>query len=233
MAEMALGYGSEYQLLRYLGHHRSYLNQKIREVIGEGEISWLDFPVATNRDSLDGEWKTIECFSEMDNYAEIKAAWGKFWPTRGNAHNWDGIFKHNGTWYFVEAKAHLEEANQECGATSPVSIDMITKAFAETCGDEKLAKIWIESDCYQLANRLAFMHFCKQQGIPAKLLYISFLNGYEINQEKNVPETESSKWEEKWQEEMKDLQLSDELKQYIKMVKIDCHQPEGSVKYWN
>ena len=33
MAEMALGYGSEFQLLRYLGHHRSYLNQKIREVM--------------------------------------------------------------------------------------------------------------------------------------------------------------------------------------------------------
>ena len=66
MAEMALGYGSEFQLLRYLGHHRSYLNQKIREVIGEGEISWLDFPVDLKRDSNDGEWKTIECFSEME-----------------------------------------------------------------------------------------------------------------------------------------------------------------------
>lgn len=233
MAEMALGYGSEYQLLRYLGHHRNYLYQKICEEIGAGEISWLDYPVDLKRDSLDGEWKTIDCFSEEDNYAEIKAAWREFWPTGGNGHNWDGIFKHNGTWYFVEAKAHLEEANQECGATSNASINMITKAFAETCGNVDLAKKWIGSKCYQLANRLAFMHFCKQQGIPAKLLYISFLNGYEINQKKNVSETEFSKWDKKWQEEMKELELSDELKQYIKMVTIDCHQPEGSAKYWN
>lgn len=231
MAEMALGYGSEYQLLRYLGHHRNYLNQKISEVIGNGEISWLDYPVDLKRDSLDGEWKTIECFSEMDNYAEINAAWRKFWPTRGTAHNWDGIFKHNDTWYFVEAKAHFEEANQKTKAKDKVSIDMITKAFAETCGNEKLAKKWIVSECYQLANRLAFMHFCKQQGIPAKLLYISFLNGYEINQYKNV--TASSDWVKIWEKEMQELELSPELKQCIKMITIDCHQPEGSAKYWN
>ena len=42
---MALGYGSEYQLLRYLGHHRNYLNDEIRKVIGEGPIMWLDYPI--------------------------------------------------------------------------------------------------------------------------------------------------------------------------------------------
>ena len=26
MAEMGLGYGSEFQLMRFLGHHRDYLN---------------------------------------------------------------------------------------------------------------------------------------------------------------------------------------------------------------
>lgn len=31
MAEMGLGYGSEYQLLRYLKHHRNDLNKIIRE----------------------------------------------------------------------------------------------------------------------------------------------------------------------------------------------------------
>ncbi|MCQ2260877.1 MAG: hypothetical protein MJZ77_05770 [Bacteroidales bacterium] len=231
MAEMALGYGSEFQLLRYLGHHRSYLNQKIREVIGEGEISWLDFPVDLKRDSNDGEWKTIECFSEMENFAEIKTKWGRFWPTSGNAHNWDGIFKHNDTWYFVEAKAHLEEANQECEADSLTSIEMITRAFSKTCGSDELAEKWIKSKCYQLANRLAFMHFCKEQGIPAKLLYISFLNGYEKYPKENV--TDSSKWDRTWEKEMNTLQLSDELRQYIKMVTIDCHQPAEKEKYWD
>lgn len=32
MAEMALGYGSEYQLLRFLGHHRNLLNNEISKI---------------------------------------------------------------------------------------------------------------------------------------------------------------------------------------------------------
>ena len=39
MAEMALGYGSEYQLFRFLGHHRNFLNKEIAKVITpNGEI---------------------------------------------------------------------------------------------------------------------------------------------------------------------------------------------------
>ena len=34
MAEMALGYGSEYQLLRFLGHHRIELDKEIKKVLG-------------------------------------------------------------------------------------------------------------------------------------------------------------------------------------------------------
>ena len=34
MAEMGLGYGSEFQLLRFLGHHRDELNELIHESIG-------------------------------------------------------------------------------------------------------------------------------------------------------------------------------------------------------
>ena len=46
MAEMAIGYGSEYQLLRYLGHHRRFLFQKIKDVIHtQEEIEWIDYPV--------------------------------------------------------------------------------------------------------------------------------------------------------------------------------------------
>ena len=45
MAEMGLGYGSEYQLLRYLGHHRIELNEVIKANTRLcGEIHWLDFP---------------------------------------------------------------------------------------------------------------------------------------------------------------------------------------------
>lgn len=122
MAEMKLGYGSEYQLLRYLGHHREYLNNEICKIIGEGSIVWKDYPIDLSRDSRDGEWKEIECFQELPKYAQIKKEWKKYWPQKGNTHNWDGVFLHDNTWYFVEAEAHLEEANQKCGAISEKSI---------------------------------------------------------------------------------------------------------------
>lgn len=87
MAEMKIGYGSEYQLLRYLGHHRKFLYEEITKVIGSGEIDWLDYPNDLNRDSRDGELKGIECFRKLINFDEIEKQWKVFWPQSGNAHN--------------------------------------------------------------------------------------------------------------------------------------------------
>ncbi len=226
MAEMGLGYGSEFQLLRYLGHHRNYLNDKIREEIGEGAIEWLDYPIDLKRDSRDGELCGIDCFKKLSNFEDIRKKWKEYWPQTGNSHNWDGIFIQNGIWYFVEAKAHLEEANQECSAKSIGSIEKIINAFEDTCGNKPLAEEWQKSNCYQLANRLAFINFCKKVGIPAKLLYISFVNGYDINTKKNI--CNSEKWDDKWQDEYQQLEIPDKdnLKDSIVHVCIDCHEPQ-------
>ena len=85
-----------------------------------------------------------------------------------------------------------------------------------------MAELWQISDCYQLANRLAFAHFCKTVGIEAKLLYISFINGYDPNPHRNV--TSKEEWENKWEEEYHELRLTSELKSNIFHVYIDCHQ---------
>lgn len=114
MAEMALGYGSEYQLFRFLGHHRNFLNKEIAKVITpNGEIHWLDYPSNYDRLSLDGELKDVECFENKN----ISEHWKSYWPPSGNSQCWDGIFKVNDTWYFVEAKAHASEVKSSCGAT--------------------------------------------------------------------------------------------------------------------
>ncbi len=222
MAEMALGYGSEFQLLRYLGHHRTYLNTQIQKEIGEGPIEWIDYPLDLNRDSLDGEHKGIECFKNLHNYDEIENKWKTFWPQSGNCQNWDGVFTQNGTWYFVEAKAHLKEANNKCGAISEKSISIIKKAFEETCGDKKIAEEWLSSNCYQLANRLAFIHFCTKVDIKAKLLYINFVNGYRINPRITVKKNDD--WKSKWNEEYEKLKLTEKLKANIHHVFIDCEK---------
>ena len=221
MAEMAIGYGSEYQLLRYLGHHRRFLFQNIKDVIHtQEEIEWIDYPVDEKRLSMDGELKGVECFKLLPCYKSICEAWKMFWPQRGNSHNWDGIFKVGNTWYFVEAKAHLDEAFQNCGAKNTDSRKKIINAFEMTCGNKDLAKKWIESNSYQLANRMAFLYFCKENGIDAKLCYISFLNGFKKTPRLNVEN--ASDWEKIWNEEYHNLQLTEEQKKNIFHVYIDC-----------
>ena len=46
MAQIGYGYGSEYQLLRFLGHHRRKLEEIIAEQIGRGTFEWEDFEFA-------------------------------------------------------------------------------------------------------------------------------------------------------------------------------------------
>ena len=69
MAEIALGYGSEYQLLRYLGHHRNFLDSKIKEATkNDSPIEWMDYPVDNSRDSHDGEWTDVKFFKHLPQF---------------------------------------------------------------------------------------------------------------------------------------------------------------------
>ena len=110
MAEMGLGYGSEFHLMRFLGHHRNDLNRLIHEATNaSGTVEWKDYPYDHRRISGDGELTGIECFKSLDNYAEVLKQWRGYWPQSGSSMNWDGIFQIDDTWYFVEAKANIEE----------------------------------------------------------------------------------------------------------------------------
>ena len=129
MAEMGLGYGSEFQLMRFLGHHRNYLNTLIRETVKiDGEMQWLDYPADNKRLSGDGEWENILCFEKLKNYTDITNKWKDYWPPKGKGMNWDGIFRIGDIWFFVEAKAHEGECRQKCQA-SETSKDIIARAF--------------------------------------------------------------------------------------------------------
>lgn len=207
MAEIGLGYGSEFQLLRFLGHHRNELDRLILESTGQsGTIKWLDYPYDDDKLSEDGELVGISCFEGMTGYKDIRDKWRSFWPQSGKAMNWDGICTIGDTWYFVEAKAHRSESFQECKA-SPASRIIIKKAFYETAQwlQAKPNKEWIDSDCYQVANRLAFLYFCNKCGIKARLLYIGFVNGFRRKKDEICS---SEEWESIWKEEMDTLGLN-------------------------
>ena len=233
MAEMALGYGSEYQLLRFLGHHRNYLNKTISDVLKTNEnINWLDYPKNSKRRSLDGEYKDIECFNifGLSNYMAVENAWKNYWPQTGNSVNWDGIFRINDTWYFVEARAKEWESDTPCGAKNNNSIRIIKDAFTNVISylnGIKAADHWVSNDCksYQLAMHLAFIHFCGTVGIKAKLVYIDFLNGFNkpgTNGNMNV--TSAAQWDNNWKQQCDDLGIDPQkLEDILYHVYIDCN----------
>ncbi len=223
---MALGYGSEYQLLRYLGHHRNYLNKKIQGVTGsDSPIEWMDYPVDSKRDSKDGEWTGITFLKHLKstlslNYGEIEKAWGDFWPKGGTQQSWDGIFVQDKTIYLVEAKAHVEEMRSTpCGANEK-SCEIIKKALKSVTKDAKLADSLMNSNLYQLANRIAFVHFLKEHGVTAKLCYIFFLN------DKHWKDAvmNKSEYEDLFDSECNKLKLSQNQKTEIIKVYVDAEK---------
>ena len=233
MGEMALGYGSEYQLLRFLGHHRNYLDNEILKTLNKknGRLEWFDYPSDTTSSSLDKELEGIECFEKEPKYDFIKSQWKEFWPQRGKSQNWDGIFKIDDDWYFVEAKAHKDEVKSLCRATDNESLSTIKRAFEQTIkkfNAQSTAELWISKDdkAYQLANRLAFIVFCEKIGIKAHLVYINFINGFnKSNTDRKMSIPDENEWKKIWEQEYKMLGLSEEiLKEVLFHVYIDCEK---------
>lgn len=235
MAKMGLGYGSEYQLMRYLGHHRNELNRIIKENTRlNGELVWLDFPKDRNSLSLDGEYKGIDFLTDKIDkikFESLQSNWKKYWSLGGNKPNWDGIILHrnsnNKEWIIVEAKAHLGEIESK---TKSASNQNIQNAFKETQKRFEISNNNWFGKHYQLANRLAFINFLLDNKINASLLYIYFINGYEKpilkGRKKITVENKSVKkqkeWEKKIEEEYINLGINDKAKQYISNVFIDC-----------
>ncbi len=227
---MALGYGSEYQLLRYLGHHRNFLDSKIKEATkSDSPIEWMDYPVDNSRDSHDGEWADINFLKHLPqfDFGQISKEWDEFWPKRGQS--WDGIFLQDGVVYIVEAKAHTKEMEQKSSATSEESIKKIKRAFKDVNDDQSKVDLWYNSKHYQLANRIAFVHFLEKKcGIKAKICYLFFLNGYLIDGNKNV--TDEIVFKQAFEDECNALQLTNKEKGYIVPVVIDAKEDGFATK---
>jgi hypothetical protein len=117
MAEMGDGYGSECHLLRFMGRHRTHLDERVCTTTGADAIDWLDAPFEPERKWLDGEWKGLNFLPMSDPARE---AWRTWWPSRGNPPNWDAVarirIRGATEWLLVEAKANEEELASSCQA---------------------------------------------------------------------------------------------------------------------
>jgi hypothetical protein len=173
MGKMALGYGSEWHVLRYLGRYRETLNAQVRAVTGVADVRWLDWN--STPAEVDAEWKGVT-FLPDDLRARVRAAWSDWWPQRGNPPNWDAVASLDGReWLLVEAKAHPGELKSTCAATPGEGREQIARAFAATQAALGVREANWMNDYYQAANRVAFLHFLQRQGIPARMLFIYFV----------------------------------------------------------
>ena len=199
MGKMGYGYGSDWHLLRFLGYHRSLLNQRILKVIGGERIDWLDFSFSNSESWLDAEIKGLRFLAADD---PALATWKKWWPQSGNPHNWDAVgqihLSDAEEWLLVEAKAHLGELKSNCGATHPSSVATIQSSFGETKQALGVPKDrdWMDG-YYQFCRQVAALYFLDEHDVPSRLLYIYFV-GDQGGSGRTCPANE-----EEWQEALR------------------------------
>ena len=230
MAEIGNCYGSEWQILRCLGHHRNKFNDGIGKALGidAKSIEWLDYPIDGNRKSGDNEYKSIEIIKHLDfakeRQTEIMDQWNQFWATQGNAQRWDGVFTSNGVIHLVEAKGHIQEIKSSgCSSVDPHISNALSLTIEWLTGkkNDELIQIW-KGKYYQLANRLAFAYFMsKICHIPTKVVYVYFLNAWQ-DQTLNIDKPEI--WNEVINIEKRELQIidSETIKSVLYDVVYDC-----------
>lgn len=180
MAQIGYGYGSEYQLLRFLGHHRRELERAISEQIGEGTFEWEDFEYANPKKVISGD-KELTGLGFLKRlyplqYEKVEEEYRKY-INKPDWQYWDAVFSHNKTLYLVEAKAHIKELSSGKEEHGDKSKELILKYLQLQLQDYPVNRVWLQ-DYYQLANRLATAALLNKHGIKTKVLYIYFLNGY-------------------------------------------------------
>lgn len=171
------GYGSEWHLLRFLGRHRERFNEKLVREIGVGSaIEWLDFRFRkdpSDRADRDEEIRGLDFLEES-----LRDGWD--WPKSGTPPTWDvvGRLKNGNTaeWLLVEAKADTDEIKSNCAAKgqSLLTIANILEKTKRRIGVAS-ANPWTK-EYYQLANRIAVLHFLNvERKIPARLVLVYFI----------------------------------------------------------
>ncbi|MBM3758392.1 MAG: hypothetical protein FJW38_31020 [Acidobacteria bacterium] len=184
---LQLGYGSAWHLLRCLGWHRQRFTATVAQAIGVESIHWMDFPLDGSNTYPNGmpirecEWTRVNFASE-----DLQKKYDSFWPKLGKQQNWDAVGEavNGGTReiILVEAKGHPAEVDfNGTDASENGGRPLIRQSFQETlkmCGlDEMEAKQSAENwltRCYQMANRLATLHFFLKNNVPARLIFLYF-----------------------------------------------------------
>jgi hypothetical protein len=181
-----------------------------------GSLKWIQAAINTrSRPILDnailsqlGGARTIEWRSPLasDGFAEYRDRsflrvlgverhhneLSAFWPRRGP--QWDALgLSDAGDLLLVEAKAHLDElcsSPSQAGETSRKKIEAALNETATFVGSTPRAP-WL-STFYQLANRIAHLHFLRKRAERAWLVLVNFVDDRDMNGPKTKAEWEAA-----------------------------------------
>ena len=226
MAQIGYGYGSEFQLLRFLGHHRNDLEEAIRKAIGDshGNLYWFDFDFADREKVISGDSEMCGLSflkKEIPNISGVCDKVKKYPWNFDRWQYWDAVFKLNDVIYFVEAKAHKDEiksGNKKHGGThSKEILEFMKGQFS--CATEE----WLK-DYYQFANRLSTVSLLNNNGISCKLVNIYFVDGYYDREHSINKDTSEDSYRTEIDQELKTLGIDEEEKdKYVIDVFIDAN----------
>jgi hypothetical protein len=178
----------------------------IQKAIGEGWASLNDPILAKIPGARSIEWRSPLAVDEYAEYRDeeflsrlgvghLAGALREFWPSRGP--QWDALgITDTGSLLLVEAKSHVAEMcspGTTAAETSRERIKARLKDVAARLGVRENGAAWTDF-FYQLANRIAHLQFLRDQGVPAYLVLVNFLNDAEMDGPK-TPETWEAAYE--------------------------------------
>lgn len=163
--------GSEYWLREMVNRHTSVLNGHIKRAFGwhNVEIEWKS-PL---RNDDYAEYYDQE-FLDRLGLNDLRMSLREFWPKSGP--RWDALACANqDRFILVEAKAHIEECIDFKSRASPRALARIARRLDEAkAAFRATADAYWHSPLYQMANRLAHLHFLA--GINGKDAYLVFVH---------------------------------------------------------
>jgi hypothetical protein len=176
MGKRGDGYGSEYHLRRYLSEREQELSTAVRAAVGapSSRCEWLPFP------SVDGVERELKGVEFLAANAAGRQGWKGFWPSTGNAQNWDAVGRisvdDEAEWVLVEAKARAAELVSPACAAKGDGRTMIESALRDARRHFGVPeeRDWMGT-YYQIANRLASLYFLNEvAGERARLVFLYF-----------------------------------------------------------
>jgi hypothetical protein len=180
MSVMRVGYGSEWHLRSLLAAEPARVEEAILSALkADGVV--LARSIIWHPTYLKLETPEVCGLDFLERGSQARMAWKSWWPQSGTVHNWDAVATlchqtGQKEWLLIEAKANLQEVESNCGAKEHGGLALIRLSLRTTqlaCGiaDER---DWTKGH-YQLANRLALLHFLRRSGVAARLIFIYFI----------------------------------------------------------